>query len=171
MSDYSNAFLRTEPRYLEDSNVSEKEKNGSRYLKSMIDYHIYRLVEEKTHIKQARNYYEGTRDAKEFAYLTENFGVGSPSKLGFTPLVKPRIDVLVGMMLQEQVKYMVRYNDNHTIESIEEEKMVGFLNSLFEFIHKESQGEGELTRPLTEKQIEAIKSQYGSKYKSNFEPY
>lgn len=165
---FQDTFIRTDPRYLEDSAVSEKEKNGDKYLKSMIDYHIYRLVEEKQKIKTARNYYEGTRDAKEFAYLTDNFGIGNPGKLGFTPLVKPRIDVLVGMMLQEQVKYMVRYNDNETITSIEQEKMEGFMGELFEFIHKEAQGDGQ-TRPITEKQIAAIQKNFGTKYKSVFE--
>ena len=130
---YQDSFIRTDPRYLEDSAVSEKEKNGEKYLKSMIDYHIYRLVQEKKQIKTARNYYEGKRDAKEFAYLEDNYGIGNPGKLGFTPLVKPRIDVLVGMMLQEQVKFMVRYNDNETIEGIRtskyKDKMFVFLDN------------------------------------------
>jgi hypothetical protein len=168
MSYQQDAFIRTDPRYLEDSAVSEKEKNGGRYLKSMIDYHIYRLVEEKKRMKVARNYYEGKRDAKEFAYLENNYGIGNPGKLGFTPLVKPRIDVLVGMMLQEQVKFMVRYNDNATISGIEQEKMEGFLNDLFNFIAKENQGGGQ-TRPITEKQIDAIKKSYGESYKSMYE--
>jgi hypothetical protein len=116
--------------YLDDIHISESEKSKEWYLKENIDFLIGNLLREKTHIKTYRNYYNGVRDSKEFEYITKNFGLGTPSKLKFTPLIKPRVDALVGSMLEEKIFTRVSCIDDKTIDAANEEKKVAKVAKL-----------------------------------------
>lgn len=159
--------------YLEDINVSEKEKSSEAYLKSMIDYWINTLVREKRDIKTYRNYYSGIRNNKDFAYLTDNFGMGTPSKLIFNNLIKPRIDSLVGKVIDESFTFKVTCTDDKTVCEIQERKKQGRLkkitSSLAAFstrmVNAVNREEGELPT-LTELQEDIAKQ--SSKFKTNF---
>ncbi len=116
--------------YLEDIHVSEADKGKEDYLKGMIDYWVSTLVREKSDIKTYRNYYSGVRDTKDFEYLTENFGMGSPSKLMFTNLIKPRIDALLGKVVDETFSYKVSCTDDKTVDTIQETKKNGKIRQI-----------------------------------------
>jgi hypothetical protein len=116
--------------YLEDIHITEKEKSTEWYLKDMIDYWISTLVREKRDIKTYRNYYSGSRDNRDFEYLTENFGIGSPTKLKFTNLIKPRVDALVGKVVDETFTYKVTCTDDKTISTVEESKKKGKIQKI-----------------------------------------
>ena len=107
---------------VEDYHVPEKEKSGFDYLKKSVDYYISSLVREKAHIKKARNLYEGKRDKAEFRYLEETFGIETPIAVKMTPIIKTRIDVLLGLLLDEVFTYRVSVNDENTITKIEDAK-------------------------------------------------
>ena len=49
---------------------------------------IAELVREKVEFQKAYNYYHGERDEEQFKYLEENFGIGSPTSVKMTPMVK-----------------------------------------------------------------------------------
>lgn len=49
---------------------------------------IAELVYDKYELQKAYNYYNGKRDPEQFRYLEENFGIGSPTSVEFTPLLK-----------------------------------------------------------------------------------
>jgi hypothetical protein len=159
--------------YLEDIHVSEKEKSEEHYLKAMIDYWIGTLVREKPDIKTYRNYYSGVRDNKDFEYLTENFGMGTPSKLMFTNLIKPRIDALLGKVVDETFTYKVTCTDDKTVSEIQEGKKSGKLQKITEslaafskrMVNAVNSGANELPG-LSELQ-EDIKKQ-SAKFQSNF---
>ena len=106
--------------YLEDVHISEEEKKEEYYLKDSIDYCIAQLVRDRTQIRTYRDYYYGVRNERDFAYLTENFGIGTPSKLKFTPLIKPRIDALLGSILAENFKCQVAATDERSLQASEE---------------------------------------------------
>jgi hypothetical protein len=108
--------------YLEDIHISEKEKSEEYYLKDNIDYWIAQLVRDRNQIKTYRDYYYGVRNEKDFAYLTENFGIGTPSKLKFTSLIKPRIDALLGNIISEKFTYRISATDDKTIAQAEEDR-------------------------------------------------
>ena len=57
---------------------------------------IAELVYNKYELQKAYNYYNGKRDPEQFRYLEENFGIGSPTSVEFTPLLKKHVDALVG---------------------------------------------------------------------------
>ena len=60
-----------------------------------INKHIGELVYDKIQLKKAYNYYHCVRDKDQFAHLEQNYGIGAPTTVGFSPLVKKHIDVLV----------------------------------------------------------------------------
>jgi hypothetical protein len=107
---------------IEDIHISEKEKNSFDYLKSSMDFYISSLVIEKEHLTTARNLYDGIRGSSEFKYLEKVFGMETPLALTMTPLIKTRIDVLLGLLLDESFTYRATYNDSKTIAKIEEER-------------------------------------------------
>ena len=55
---------------------------------------IAELVYDKYELQKAYNYYNGKRDPEQFKYLEENFGIGSPTSVEFTPLLKKHVDAL-----------------------------------------------------------------------------
>jgi len=117
--------------YLEDIHITEKEKNSEWYLKDNIDYWIANLVRERPQISTYRNYYNGVRNEKEFEYLTENFGIGTPSSVNFTPLIKPRIDALLSTIEDENYNYTVTCVDDKTIDIIQEEKKFKQIGEIY----------------------------------------
>jgi len=110
---------------VEDLYTTEKQKSSFDYLRKSVDYYISSLVYssgEKDRIKKARNLYEGVRDKEEFRYLEETFGIETPIAVKMTPLIKTRIDVLLGLLLDEVFTYRVSVNDENTLTQIENNK-------------------------------------------------
>ncbi len=161
--------------YLEDIHITEAEKSKEWYLKDMIDYWIGTLVREKRDIKNYRNYYSGIRDKKDFEYLTENFGIGTPSKLMFTNLIKPRVDALLGKVVDETFTFKVTCTDDKTISEIQETKKANKLNVITSSLASFSQrmvnsinaGSDEQGLPTLSELQEDIGKQT-SKFKTNF---
>jgi len=107
----------------EDISVSEEDKSKFKYLSQSVDFYISALVREKDHIRKARNLYDGIRDKEEFAYLEEVFGIETPMSVKMTPLVKTKIDVLLGIFLEEDYTYRISMNDSKTLDSIQSQKL------------------------------------------------
>lgn len=108
---------------IEDIYASEEKKSTFDYLQKMVDYSIARLVYEKKRIKKCRNLYEGVRDKEEFKYLEETYGIETPIGIKMTPLVKTRIDVLLGILLDEVFTYHISINDESTLTTVENTKL------------------------------------------------
>lgn len=117
MSTFANNFN------IEDVYVTEKDKNSFEYLKKKMDYIIAQEVYEKQHILKARNLYEGKRDPDEFKYLEETFGIETPLSIKMTPLIKTRVDVLVGILLEETFSYKISINDKGTVDKVKKAKL------------------------------------------------
>ena len=60
---------------------------------------IAELVKPKWDLQKAYNYYNGKRDAEQFRYLEENYGIGNPTSVEFIPLIRKHVDALVGEYL------------------------------------------------------------------------
>jgi hypothetical protein len=76
-------------------------------------------VRTKGHIAAARNYYSSTRDELDFQYLEDIYGM-QILDLGFTNIIKPRVDALVGLSLLSEPDFRVAYTDD-TIKAVAEE--------------------------------------------------
>ena len=66
----------------------EKTIRDNDYLMEMADTAIAELVYDKHHLIKAYNYYSGIRDQEQFRHLEENFGLGNPTSISFTPLIR-----------------------------------------------------------------------------------
>lgn len=166
--------------YLEDIHVTENEKGKEWYLKDNIDYWIANLVRSKPYLSTYRNYYNGVRDQKEFAYLTENFGIGSPSSLNFTPLIKPRIDALLSQIVSENLTYRVTCVDNKTVDIIGEDKKMKKVTEIEAALTRfsqsaikafQTQGDEAQMPPPSElaSSLKEVNAKYGKNYLSEFE--
>lgn len=124
----------TEHTYLESDIsdlVSEKEKDKDPYLKGNIDYAIHNLVSDNKDIQKAYDFYNGIRDAAEFAYLEDNFGIGNPTSIKFVPLIKKHLSVLLGQQLTNPLNYKVTCADAKTLDNIRQEKSRSVISQIF----------------------------------------
>jgi hypothetical protein len=72
---------------------------------------FYCCFGENQGIAAARNYYSSTRDELDFQYLEDIYGMQNPIDLGFTNIIKPRVDALVGLSLLSEPDFRVAYTD------------------------------------------------------------
>lgn len=99
-----------------------------------IDTAINELVYDKLTLQKAYNYYNGKRDMRQFQYLEENYGIGSPTSVKFTPLVRKHIDAIVGEYLDTAVLPKITCKDKATISAISTEKDTLIQKSSFDFL-------------------------------------
>lgn len=104
-----------------------------------IDKIITEIVYPKYNLQKAYNYYNGKRDAEQFKYLEENFGIGTPSSIKFTPLVRKHIDAIVGEYLETSVLPKITCKDPDTISAITREKDMKIASELHTFFKQKLQ--------------------------------
>lgn len=136
---------------------------------------ISELVYNKTRLQKAYNYYNGKRDKEQFRYLEENFGIGSPTSVEFTPLLKKHVDALVGEFLGTPILPKISCKDESTISNMNREKqleittqVVGFLkshlsNSLLKFVNSQDVTDKSIKQQL-DKIIDNIDQTFTSQY-------
>lgn len=143
-----------------------------------INKHIGELVYDKTQLKKAYNYYHCVRDKDQFAYLEENYGIGAPTTVGFSPLVKKHIDVLVGEYLELDPDMQITCKDSNTISNIMREKQLKIDAELYSFLQKYLQnsiiqilleGKNPTFDPFIEKELQKIKTNVETDFVSNYE--
>ena len=110
-------------------------KNSKKEIEK-IDRCISDLVYDKQQLKKAYNYYHSIRDPEQFRYLEENYGIGTPTSVSFTPLVKKHIDVLVGEYLTLDPEVQVTCKDDATISNIMRDKKLKIDQELFNYLQK-----------------------------------
>lgn len=98
------------------------------------DETIAELVYNKVKLQKAYNYYNGKRDKEQYKYLEENFGIGSPTAVQFTPLLKKHVDELVGEFLDTPILPKVSCKDDDTISNIGREKQLEISKQIIQFL-------------------------------------
>ena len=98
------------------------------------DEAISELVYDKYELQKAYNYYNGKRDKEQFRYLEENFGIGSPTSVEFTPLLKKHVDALVGEYLGTPILPKISCKDSDTISNITREKQLQITQGIVKFL-------------------------------------
>lgn len=104
------------------------------YLMERIDKAVAELVFPKYKLQKAYNYYNGKRDAEQFRYLEENFGIGNPTSIDFTPLIRKHVDALIGEYLDTPLLPKVSCKDKDTISKITRDKEVKINKDLYDFL-------------------------------------
>lgn len=98
-----------------------------------VDKAIHELVYDKWSLQKAYNYYNGKRDAEQFRYLEENFGIGNPTSVEFTPLIKKHVDALIGEYLDIPLLPKVSCKDRDTISKITRELQIKISSEVFKY--------------------------------------
>lgn len=107
-----------------------KEKRNDDYLIKNIDRAINDLVVPKTKLQKCYNYYNGKRDREQFRYLEENFGIGNPTSIEFTPLIRKHIDALIGEYIGTPLLPKVSCKDRQTLSKITRDKELAITNEI-----------------------------------------
>jgi len=113
---------------------SEERKNSDEYLIEETDLAITELVYPKYWLQKCYNYYHGWRDPEQYKYLEENFGIGNPTSITFTPLVKKHIDALIGEYLDIPLLPRVSCKDKETLSNIQRDKQLKIYNDVYQYL-------------------------------------
>lgn len=136
------------------------------------------LVYDKVALKKAYNYYHGVRDAEQFRHIEENYGIGVPTSVGFTPLIKKHIDVLVGEYLELDPDLQVTCKDEETVSNILRDKQLKIDKALYDFLKKYLQNaivnillnnQQVVNDPFIEKEMQRIKEDVENSFISDYE--
>jgi len=111
--------------------LSDKQKLKPKYFEDMARHYIMLLNYDRDNITSARNYYSSVRDEYDFQYLEDIYGMQNPIDLGFTNIIKPRVDALVGLSLLSEPTFQTHYTDKETIAKVKEEKIGAMVNDIF----------------------------------------
>ena len=103
--------------------VSESDKLKAPYLVGNIDAAIAQLVRSKGYLRKYRDLYEGYRDPREYKYLEQNFGIGNPGRVKMIPIIRNRVQVLLGQHLAAPIKKNITCTDQQSIGFAEQEKL------------------------------------------------
>ena len=143
-----------------------------------INKHIGELVYEKTQLKKAYNYYHCKRDADQFKHIEDNYGIGVPTSVGFTPLAKKHIDVLVGEYLELDPEMQITCKDSKTISNIMRDKKLKIDHELYMYLKKYLEnsivnivlgGQQPVNDPFVEKEMQKIKDEIDNSFVSDYE--
>lgn len=151
-------------------------KRNVEYIIEQIDKAINELVVDKWNLQKAYNYYNGKRDPEQFRYLEENFGIGNPTSMQFTPLIKKHVDALIGEYLDIPLLPKVSCKDKETISKIHRdlelkinEAVFRFLkehlnNKILDFLQNKGNNEDLSVKQAIDKIVEDLNNNYISDY-------
>ena len=143
-----------------------------------IEKHINDLVYEKIQLKKAYNYYHCIRDAEQFRHIEENYGIGVPTTIGFSPLVKKHIDVLVGEYLELDPDLQISCKDEKTVDNIMRDKKLEIDAALYNYLKKYLQNsiinvffnsQEAVNDPFIEKELMRIQEDINKTFVSEYE--
>jgi len=163
--------------------LTEKEKLNPQYFKDQADFYIESLATAKIGVETSRNYYSSMRDQLDFEYLEDIYGMQNPIDLGFTNIIKPRVDALVGLSLLSEPNFSVAYTDSDTVKAVEQEKLDKVLGEVetelgrkLESNRRTAAKNPQQAPAASETPSEGVKDwlgnltkKYGNSYRSSFE--
>lgn len=136
------------------------------------------LVYDKVQLRKAFNYYHCKRDAEQFRSIEENYGIGTPTSVSFTPLIKKHIDVLVGEYLELDPDLQISCKDEKTVNNIMRDKQLAIHAEAYKFFKQQLQntiiqiileGKSPVSDPYFETEIERIKKDTEKSFVSEYE--
>lgn len=137
---------------------------------------IGELVYPKWELQKAYNYYNCKRDAEQYRYLEENYGIGQPTSVEFIPLIKKHVDALVGEYLGTPILPKVSCKDSKTITNIYREKELEISKGIFSFLQSKLKNQivslisgRDINDGLIEKQLNDLIQDLNSNFISKYE--
>ena len=157
----------------------EKTKRSKNELIEKANIAISELVYDKVHLMKAYNYYAGIRDRMQFRHLEENYGIGSPASVTFTPLIRKHIDALVGEFLTLPIQPKISCKDSKTMSNIFREKQLAISKGIMDVIKPKLQnliysiikgnGENKIDDAQFAKELKDVEDWVDNNFISNYE--
>lgn len=155
-----------------------KHKSDDELIKKT-DVAIAELVYDKDELQKAYNYYNGKRDAEQFRYLEENYGIGNPTSVEFTPLIRKHVDALIGEYLGTPILPKISCKDSRTISAITREKELHITAQVYKTVHEhlqnkilsflESGDQDKLTDPYIKETLDTLVEDINTNFISQYE--
>ena len=143
------------------------------------DIAIAELVYDKDELQKAYNYYNCKRDAEQFRYLEENFGIGNPTSVEFTPLIRKHVDALIGEYLGTPILPKISCKDTRTISAMTREKELHISREVYKQVQKnlknklldfmETGDSGKLVDPYIHAQLDTLIEDLNNNFISQYE--
>lgn len=156
----------------------DKKKSDEELCKKT-DIAIAELVYDKDDLQKAYNYYNCKRDSEQFKYLEDNFGIGNPTSVEFTPLIRKHVDALVGEFLGTPILPKISCKDQQTISSITREKELTITREVYKTVQKqlhnkildfmETGDDKKLTDPYIQQTLDALIADLNDNFISKYE--
>lgn len=161
--------------------ISKFKLGSDNYLIECADMVISKLVKEKDYLYKAYNYYQGFRDKYQFEHLEKNYGVGNPTSVKFTPLIRKHIDAIVGEYLATRIVPKISCKDKRTLTNILRDKQLElqkqvydyitrFLdNSIYAAMNKQPQQDQKVQDRIIQRELTELQDQVDREFISNYE--
>ena len=139
---------------------------------------INELVYDKVQLRKAYNYYHCTRDEEQFRHIEDNYGIGTPTSVGFTPLIKKHVDVLVGEYLELDPDLQITCKDDKTISNIMRDKQLKIHEAAYNYFKQQlnnvllqvfADGKDPVIDTMFETEMDRIKKDTSRTYVSEYE--
>ena len=149
---------------------------GDEYLMEHIDKAVSELVYPKYKLQKAYNYYNGYRDAEQYRYLEENFGIGNPTSIEFTPLIRKHVDALLNEYLGTPLLPKVACKDKETISKITRDKELKITEEVYGYLQRHLNNQilrflngQDITDKAVEQQINKLVEEINNNFISDYE--
>ena len=149
---------------------------GDEYLMEHIDKAVSELVYPKYKLQKAYNYYNGYRDAEQYRYLEENFGIGNPTSIEFTPLIRKHVDALLNEYLGTPLLPKVSCKDKETISKITRDKELKITEEVYGYLQRHLNNQilrflngQDITDKAVEQQINKLVEEINNNFISDYE--
>ena len=161
--------------------ISKHKKGSDDYLVEMADFVIGDLVKEKEWLFKAYNYYNAIRDKYQYEHIEKNYGIGNPTSVSFTPLIRKHIDAIVGEFLTTEIRPKISCKDEKTLTNIFREIQLEksakikewvskyLTNAVYEAIAGKKQMEEKTIDPVIDQEIKDIMESVDLNFMSNYE--
>ena len=140
---------------------------------------INELVYDKIHLVKAYNYYSGIRDKSQFRMFEENYGLGNPTSVTFTPLIRKHIDALIGEFLTLPIKPKVSCKDTKTLNNIFRDKQLAISQAVAKVVKSKLEnliysllkgdGQNKINDAQFELELKNVQEQVEDNFISNYE--
>jgi len=153
--------------YLLLDTLPEQRKLQLDYLMANMDNAISYLVYDKQHERRWYNLHNGIRDVRELQHLTDNYGVGVPTKIPFVPIMRKRINAIANKTLQSELDFHVTSANERAIDyKLEERRVKMFQEMSLEMNKNMQKGQFPVIR---ETFMQQLREKYGSHWQADFE--
>lgn len=121
---------------LEDNPFDKKLKQDSEYLSAKVDSIINDLYHTDSNTIRLFQYYHGIRSNSKLSQLVAKDGLSNPMEMDFLSIIKPRVNVLLGVQKDHPMQYNVECSGNDLYFKEEEEEKDKILKEVYNSVRK-----------------------------------